>query len=90
MAKSIIHINKNIIQHNAKHGKNLPVCRVQQGKKTRYCSEVSINGPSKLVYRPDNPLSCGAKLWIETESPIELTDEVAYKTIAKAMKEGLG
>lgn len=68
----IIHINKNIIQRNAKHGTKYPVCRVQEGGKTEYAMEVEIKGPSRLVYRPDNPLSCGAKLWIETTAEIKL------------------
>jgi hypothetical protein len=28
---------------------------------------VVIKGDSELVYSPDKPLSCGAKVWIETE-----------------------
>jgi len=27
---------------------------------------------SKLVYSPDKPLSCGAKVWIETDSEITI------------------
>lgn len=73
--KKIIHINRNIIQQNAKRGEQKPVCRVQQGNSVRYCMEVLINGPSRMVYRPDRPLSCGAKLWIETESDVELIGE---------------
>lgn len=73
--KKIIHINKNIIQQNAKNGTKNPVCRVQEGKTVRYCMEVHINGPSKMVYSPDKPLKCGAKLWIETEADVELIDE---------------
>ena len=72
MNLKIIHINKNIIQQNAKHGRKEPVCRVQEGKKTRYAMEVEIKGPSRLVYRPDDPLACGAKLWIETWADVEL------------------
>jgi len=70
----IIHINRNIIQQNAKHGRKEPVCRVEytDTKNVVYCMEVLINGPSRMVYRPDNPRPCGAKLWIETESDIEL------------------
>ena len=71
MSTKIIHINRNIIQSNAKHNKQDPVCRIQEGNKQRYCMEFIINGPSRLVYRPDKPLRCGAKLWIETESDIE-------------------
>ena len=72
LAKKFIHINRNIIQQNAKNGTNKPVCRVQEGKKIEYCMEVNILGPSKMVYRPDKPLKCGAKLWIETEAELEL------------------
>ena len=71
MALKIIHINRNIIQSNSKHGTKTPVVRIQEGNKQRYCMEVNIKGPSRLVYRPDQPLSCGAKLWIETESDID-------------------
>jgi hypothetical protein len=38
--------------------------------------EVTINGPSRMVYRPDKPRPCGAKLWIETEAELELIGEV--------------
>jgi hypothetical protein len=34
---------------------------------------VTINGPSRVVYRPDTPLSCGARLWVETEADVETT-----------------
>jgi hypothetical protein len=76
---TIIHINRNVIQRNAKReAQGLPpepVCRVQQGKVARYAMEVLIDGPSRMVYRPDQPLACGAKLWVETDSPVTLVDE---------------
>lgn len=71
----IIHINRNIIQSNAKHGKQDPVCRVEEKGKVKYCMEVQINGPSRMVYRPDQPRPCGAKLWIETNAPLVLIGE---------------
>ena len=70
MSKTIIHINRNIIQQNTKHGRSNPVCRVERGQAVWYCMEVEIEGPSRMVYRPDNPRPCGAKLWIETESDV--------------------
>jgi hypothetical protein len=73
----IIHINRNIIQRNAKNGTRLPVCRVQEGNSVRYAMEVEIKGPSRMVYSPDKPLKCGAKLWIETEAEIELIGETS-------------
>lgn len=32
-----------------------------------------IHGPSSVVYRPDKPLSCGARVWIETTSEVTIT-----------------
>ena len=45
---------------------------VKSGKTNRYAHEVRIEGPSKIVYRPDKPLSCGARVWIETYGEVEL------------------
>jgi len=42
------------------------VLTVKTYKSNEYGNEVEILGPCKIVYRPDNPLSCGAKVWIET------------------------
>ena len=83
--KKIIHINKNIIQYNGKHGTDLPVCRVQVGKKITYGRTVDILGPSKMIYNNDKPLSCGAKLWIETDADIVIKDECTFADI-KEMK----
>jgi hypothetical protein len=85
--KKFIHVNQQVIRHNNKYGNSLPACRVQQGTKVRYCSEVIINGTSQMVYRPETPLPCGAKLWIETEADIVLVKEVPYKRIAGRMKK---
>ena len=85
--KSQIHINRNIIQYNAKHGTNFPVARVQQGSKVRYGRRVVWDGPSEMVYDPDNPLSCGAKLWIETSAEIFIEDECTFKDITQMKKE---
>ena len=68
----IIHINRNIIQRNAKRGEQEPVCRVEFNGEVIYCMEVIIKGPSHMVYRPDKPRPCGAKLWIETDADIEM------------------
>lgn len=68
MTTTVIHINRNIIQKNSKGGLTDPVCRVEVNKVVTYCMEVEIKGPSRMIYRPDNPRKCGAKLWIETEA----------------------
>lgn len=83
----IIHVNQHVIKHNLKYNTDLPPCRVQEGSNSRYCREVNILGPSKMVYHPDDPLSCGARLWIETNSYVELVGEVEYNDIRVAMEE---
>jgi hypothetical protein len=70
--RTIIHVNRNVIQRNSKRGEREPVCRVQQGRSVRYAMRVRIEGPSELIYSPDKPLPSGARLWIETESPVVL------------------
>jgi len=67
-----IHINQHIIRRNHKTGEREPVITVKEGKTNEYAHAVEINGPSKLVYSPDKPLSCGARVWIETDSEVNL------------------
>jgi hypothetical protein len=83
----IIHINKNVIRHNDKYNNELPPCRVEEGSVVKYCMEVIINGPSHMVYNPKHPRPCGAKLWIETYSDIELVQEISYSKIREQMEE---
>lgn len=66
-----IHVNQHIIRRNNKTGEREPVLTVKQGKNNVYCKEVKILGESKVVYSPDKPLSCGAKVWIETFAMVE-------------------
>ena len=77
--KTIIHINKNIIQQNIKRGTKLPVCRVELKGKTWYGSKVDILGPSEMIYSPDKPRKCGARLWIETDSEVFIHNKTTYK-----------
>lgn len=68
--KTRIHVNQHVIKANAKDGTDLPVLTVKTYKENRYAHEVEILGPSRVVYSPDHPLSCGAKVWIETEADV--------------------
>ena len=68
--KRIIHVNQHVIKSNRKRGEDNPVLACKTYKDNQYAHEVVIQGPSRVVYRPDNPLSCGAHVWIETESDI--------------------
>ena len=68
--KTKIHVNQHVVRSNKKHGKKAPVLTVKTYKSNTYAHEVEINGPSKVIYSPDKPLSCGARVWIETESEV--------------------
>lgn len=71
--KTIIHVNQHVIRANRKNGTNDPVLTVKTYKSNTYAHEVEILGPSKVVYSPDKPLSCGAYVWIETEGEVAVT-----------------
>jgi len=70
--KKRIHVNQHKIRSNKKHNLNEPVITVKTSKSNDYAHEVEINGPSKVIYSPDKPFSCGAKVWIETEAEVNL------------------
>lgn len=70
--KSRIHVNQHNIKYNANpnHEDKKPVLSVKTYKGNITCNEVEILGESRVVYSPDKPLSCGAKVWIETEAEV--------------------
>ena len=63
--KKYIHINQHKIRSNHKNNKREPVITVKTYKSNTYGHQVQILGECKVVYSPDKPLSCGAKVWIE-------------------------
>jgi hypothetical protein len=76
-------VNLNVIRSNAKHGTNEPVITIKRGKRNTYCHNVEILGPSKVVYRPCKPLSCGAKVWIETDSALVIDGAIDMNVSSK-------
>lgn len=67
-----IHVNQHIIKANRLNDEDEPPLSVKQRGRTKRARRVSILGPSCLVYQPNAPLSCGARVWIETEAPVEV------------------
>ena len=67
-----IHVNQHNVRSNKKNGTNKPVITVKTSKSNNYAHRVEVLGPSKVIYRPDKPLSCGAKVWIETTAEVIL------------------
>lgn len=73
--KTIIHIN----QHNIRSNINTipedrkPVITSKTYKDNTYCNKLEIIDDfgkvvATLVYSPDKPLSCGARVWVEADS----------------------
>ena len=101
--KKYIHINQHVIKSNHKNNKREPVITVKTYNSNSYGHQVHILGECKVVYSPDKPLSCGAKVWIETEAevitipdfvsrvrpPIEpKEDNYDKKSLKEAIKKG--
>ena len=65
--RTVIHVNQHVIKANRKHGKTDPVLTCKTYKSNKYGHEVYVDGPCRIVYRPDKPLPCGAHVWIQTD-----------------------
>ena len=72
--KTRIHVNQHIIKSNRKNNEDNPVLTVKTYKSNTYAKEVEIQGNSKVIYNPNNPLSCGAEVWIETENEVNIIE----------------
>ena len=70
--KTIVHVNQFEIRRNAKDGGNRPPLTVRTYKDVMRCHEVEFAGKSRIVHRPDKPLSCGARVWIETQGKVKV------------------
>jgi len=72
-----IHVNQHKIKSNAKTGAREPVLTCKTYKSNTYATEAIVLDErgvevGRFVYRPDKPLSCGAKVWFETENEIKI------------------
>lgn len=75
--KTVIHVNQHRIRHNTKEGDDLPVITVKTYKSNTYGHQAIIydengNEAARVVYSPHKPLSCGARVWIETQNEVEV------------------
>ncbi len=76
MAITRVHVNQHVIRANAKNGENNPVFTIKSRGKNTYVHSVRVVGEMELIYSPNKPLSCGAKVWIETIGNIEIGEAV--------------
>lgn len=86
--KTRIHVNQHNIRANGK-GADLPVITVKDYQRNRKCNSVVICDPrtgkiaAEIVYSPDKPLSCGAKVWIETDYEVIVLDKIIREQVAQ-------
>ena len=67
-----IHVNQHVIKANARDNTHYPTLTCKTSKSNVYGHEIQIQGASRVVYSPNKPLSCGAKVWIETTDPVTI------------------
>ena len=77
--KTIIHVNQHNIRKNIKSNAKAPVITVKTYKSNTYANQVIIkdkegNEVARVIYSPDKPLSCGARVWIETTNEVEVIE----------------
>ncbi len=69
-----IHVDKHVIARNRKNNTNDPVITIQTSKGPHKAFNVHIDGSSDFIYSPHKPLSCGARLWIETKEKVTFNE----------------
>lgn len=70
-----LHVDQQRIRSNQKDGGDRPVLIVQTSAgPLRAGGEVNISGSSRLVYSGGKPLSCGARVWVETTAALSCDD----------------
>ena len=78
--KTYIHVNQHKLKSNIKNKVCEPVLTVKTYKSNNYGHQAIIRDNSgaevaRIVYRPDKPLSCGARCWIETQLKVDVIKE---------------
>ena len=63
-----VYINRRVVAANQKSGERSPPITILRGKGRRtYALGVELIGTACVIYAPDMPLSCGARVWIECD-----------------------
>ncbi len=70
-----LHVNQAIIKSNTKNGTDDPTLTIQTSKGPLNCHEAIIICPhcktETARLKSAKPLSCGARVWIETKAIVE-------------------
>lgn len=78
---AVIHVNRQFIDQNRKDGRQRPVYTIKMDGQTIYGHGVEVEGKVRLVDpRETNPLSCGARAWIEViDGTVKITDPCSFE-----------
>lgn len=76
-----IHVNQHIIKSNVKHEEDKPCITVKTYKSNDYGKKVDIldendNIVASVVQKIDDPLSCGARVYVETTSKVKVNNKI--------------
>jgi|TARA_R110002051_G_scaffold14346_2_gene46624 hypothetical protein len=67
-----IHVNQHNLKWNRTHTDKRPPISVITYKGTTQGDGVQILGMSDIIHKPENPLSCGAHVWMETNAAVKV------------------
>jgi hypothetical protein len=69
--RTVIHVNQHKIR--ARHEMPLTVKTYKSNTEASH-ADIVVDGKvvASVVYRPDDPLSCGARVWIETSEQVKV------------------
>lgn len=73
--RQVVHVNQQTIAKNRRDGTALPPIIARTYKGAEHASEMELRLPDgtavgKFVYRPHDPLPCGARLWLELDTDV--------------------
>lgn len=71
-----VHVNQLVLGRNRKQGTTDPAITAKCGRENRYGYAARITGPADVRYENEKPLSCGARVWVETREPVDVFDDV--------------
>lgn len=76
-----LNVNRNTIAHNRRNGLNYPALSCRRGRggtstngRTILIKDAAGNVVARLVQRPENPLPCGATVYLECMYSPEVED----------------
>lgn len=79
--KTFIHVNQHVIRNNIRSApdERQPVLTCKTYKSNTYANTVALldadgREVARVIYSPDKPLSCGARVWIETTNDISIIE----------------